>query len=126
MIAYKPTTQNGAATQRAADQAILTQATRAAMLQQKRVDATSVLPDPSQATDDVLQAAFRIMQEATVPANNMPSDVTCVDTDDDVEHLNQVHFTDTFVDNSEAKADTTHLNASMPLFQAAISTHTQA
>ena len=85
-----------------------------------------MLPDPSQATDDVLQAAFRIMQEATAPVNNMPGDVTCVEIDDDVEQLDQVHFTDNFVDNSEAKADTTHLNDSMPLFQAASSTHTQA
>ena len=113
-VAFRSTTQSSAVSQRASDQATITQASRSALLPQKRIDAASVLPDASQATDDVLQAAFRIMRERPCSANTTPDEVTRVDTDDEVEVMHQVYG------NSNGPIDST------PLFHAASSTHTQA
>ena len=121
-VAYKPTTQTTASAQRASDQITITQASRTALLQQKRVEATHDMANPSQATDEALQAAFQIIHGAhiTNPADqSFPSDmfyevdeVVTINAEDDVEVMQQVY---THTETEET-----------PFFQEASSMHTPA
>ena len=111
-VAFKSTNQAEVPSQRASDQATLTQASRSALLEQKRLEASREL-SASQETDEALQAAFLIMN-ATQPTT---PDVYNLDPDDNVEVMQQVYG---------PMSAPTEQDSATPLFRDASPTQTQA
>ena len=114
-VAFKSTNQAEVTLQRASDQATLTQASRSALLEQKRFEASRELP-VSQETDDVLQAAFLHMN-GTHPTTPDVYPVVNLDPEDNVEVMQQVYG---------PMGAPTEQNSASPLFRVASPTQTQA